>query len=63
MQLPFKFHRLPGKQGKTKMACGLLKDSVEKRKNLRTMKRTLLNQGQVKFQFYFPYAPHFKKLN
>lgn len=44
MQLPFKFHRLPGKQGKTKMACGLLKDSVEKRKNLRTMKRTLLNQ-------------------
>lgn len=35
------FHKLPKKQDKTKMACGILKGSAEKKKNLRMMKRTL----------------------
>lgn len=61
MQLLFKFHKLPRQQGKTKMAYGLLNDSLEKNKNLRMMKLILLNQETVlSSDSYFPFTPNFK---
>lgn len=47
MQLPFKLCTIPRNRGKTKMACGLLKDYAEEMKNPRKMKWTLLNQETV----------------
>lgn len=63
-RLPFKFHKLPREQGKTKMAYGLLKDSLEEKINLRMMTSTLLNEETVlSSSSYFRFAPNFKKLN
>jgi len=54
MKLPFKFHQLPRKQGKTKMACGLLKKSVEKKKKSKDIEMDSVELRHFKCQFLFP---------
>lgn len=60
MQLAFKFCTILRNLGKTKMACGLLKDWVEEMRNLTVMKWTVKSRDSLSSNSYFPCAPHFK---
>lgn len=64
MQLPFKFHKFPRKQGQTTMPCNLLKDSVEKgEKSEDDEMDSVKSRDSLSSSYYFPCAPHLKKIN
>lgn len=61
MKLPVKFHKLPRKQGKTKMACGLLRVCGKKEKSEDNEMDSVKLRDTLSSSSQFPCAPHFKK--